>query len=301
MGAHLGKIALMVVMTHGFRAMGRLSNPRWAGLALGLPCSTAVALVGGGSDRGVDYAVAMSGTSLIGLAGAVALPMAYARAIGRGWRLHWALLVGIATYLVIALSAGRLLPASGDASLGVASIAVLGAVWASGRTRVVEFPEQGRRGRLPTMPIRVLRTVVPIVCLLGSLAMGEAFGPQVAGLMSTFPGVTLTVLLLTHIESGPDSAIRMARALPAGNLGMVAFLAAFRFGCPTFGLLWGTVSGYLAAMAMLALVLSFGSLRALVRRWLRDWNDSKVSRDLSRVAWPREGRRFSPFLETFGA
>jgi hypothetical protein len=137
--------------------------------------------------------------------------------------------------------------------------------------------------------------------LMGSHAMGEAFGPQVAGLMSTFPGVTLTVLLLTHIESGPDSAIRMARALPAGNLGMVAFLAAFRFGCPTLGLLWGTVLGYLAALAILAFVIWYGSIKDVVLGRLRDWNDSKASRDLDGVAWPRKGRRFSPFLETIGA
>src|SRR4051794_40857658 len=91
MSGHLGKIALMLAMTHGFRAMGRLTNPRWAGLALGLPCSTAVALVGGGFDRGAEFAVRMSGNSLIGLAGAVALPLAYSRAIGRGWGLAWAL------------------------------------------------------------------------------------------------------------------------------------------------------------------------------------------------------------------
>ena len=103
------------------------------GWRLGLPCSTAVALVGGGVDRGVDFAVKMSGDSLLGLAGAEALPMAYSRAIGRGWKLRWALGFAVGSYLLVAIVAGRLLPSSGDGSLAVAALAVLSAVWITGR------------------------------------------------------------------------------------------------------------------------------------------------------------------------
>ena len=165
MSIHLGKIALMLVMTHGLRTIGRLSNPRWAGLALGLPCSTAVALVGCGADRGVDYAVAMSDASLIGLAGAVALPMAYAKAVGRGWRLFWAILLGVATYLMVAIMAGRLLPEVGDASLVVALVAVASAAGIASR-----IPMEGDRGprasaTRTSTTTRLLRSIIPILCL----------------------------------------------------------------------------------------------------------------------------------------
>jgi hypothetical protein len=294
MSAHLGKIALMVMMTHGFRSLGRLSSPRWAGLALGLPCSTAVALVGGGADRGIDYAVVMSGTSLIGLTGAVALPMAYALAVLRGWRLPWAIGLGVASYLVVALAVGRLLPGRGDASLGVALMAVVAAAVMASRMRVGDGAEPTRRRPRPVASTRVLRTVVPIACLLASLGMGELAGPEVAGLMSTVPGVTLTVLCLTHLEAGPVSAVRMARALPAGNLGMVAFLAAFRFGCPSLGLAWGTLLGYVASLAILAVVVSFDGVRDFV---LKRLERPTGFRGPSRPPWPKACRRFSPLLE----
>jgi hypothetical protein len=297
--AHLGKIALMVVMTHGFRTMGRLASPRWAGLALGLPCTTAVALIGGGSDRGIDYAVAMSSNSLIGLAGAVALPMAYARAVLRGWKLPWAILLGISTYLVVALCAGKMLPRSGVANLSVACLAVVGAIGLASRIRVVEDQDTDHRP-LPRLPIRLLRTFVPMICLLSSLILGELLGAQVAGLMSTFPGMTLTILLLTHVESGAVAALRMARALPVGNLGMVAFLAAFRFGSPSLGLVWGSILSYACALAMLTLVVLFGrfkeSGRNRLRKWLRNWNEPGTVL----ATWPRRGRRFSPYVESFG-
>ncbi len=284
----------MVMMSHGFRALGKITGPRWAGLALGLPCSTAVALVGGGSDRGVEYAVLMSSTSLIGLAGAVALPMAYAQAILRGWRVSRAILLGVASYLIVTLAVGRSLPGRGDACLGAALMAVVGASVLAVRIRVVDGDGPTRRRPPSTATTRLLRTAVPIACLLASLGMGEAFGPEVAGLMSTFPGVTLTVLCLAHLEAGPSSALRMARALPLGNLGMVAFLAAFRFGCPTFGLAWGTFLAYAAALAILALVIGWDRLRGWA---LERFERLSGLREATRPAWPKACRRFSPLLE----
>ena len=300
MSAHLGKIILMIVMTHGFRTMGRLSSPRWAGLALGLPCSTAIALISGASDRGVDYAVAMSSNSLIGLAGAVALPMAYARAVVGRWRLPWAILLGVATYLVVALTAGRILPGNGWANLGVALLAVLGAMGMASRIRPARSVVNSRSRTMPRLVVRLLRTIVPIICLSSSLVLGELLGAQVAGLMSTFPGMTLTVLLLTHLEAGAEPALRMARALPVGNLGMIAFLASFRFGCPSLGLVWGSFLGYGSALLILALVVSFDQHRLILRHSLSAWISAQFRRESTRMSWPREGRRFSPFLESFG-
>jgi len=296
MSAHLGKIALMMAMSHGFRTLGRISGPRWAALALGLPCSTAVALVGGGSDRGVDYAVMMSGTSLLGLVGAVVLPMAYALSVLQGWGMHRALLLGVASYLLVALTVSRLLPDRGEASLVVALLAVVGTNIMAGRLRGLDEVETVRRRTLSITWTRILRTAVPIACLSTSMALGEIFGPEMAGLMSTFPGLTLTVLALTHLESGPISAIKMARALPSGNLAMVGFLAAFRFGCPSLGLAWGTGLGYLASLAVLMIVIGSESLRA----WINERPERiRETREPSRPAWPRAGRRFSPGLETF--
>jgi hypothetical protein len=82
--------------------------------------------------------------------------------------------------------------------------------------------------------------------------------------------------------------------LPAGNLGMVAFLAAFRFGCPSFGLTWGTFLGYLASLAILALVISFDGLRDFVSRRARP---SSGFHGPIRPGWPKACRRFSPGLE----
>ena len=102
---HLWKLALVVALSHGYRVVGRTVGPRWAGLITALPCSTAVALLGGGSDRGVGYAVAMANTCWVGLAGASALPLAFASATVAGWGL---IAIGFAGGCVVFRRHGRL-------------------------------------------------------------------------------------------------------------------------------------------------------------------------------------------------
>ncbi len=96
-----------------------------------------------------------------------------------------------------------------------------------------------------------MRTAVPAALVAAIRAIGAVAGAGWARLFVTFPGMSLAVLVATHREAGPAAACRLSRALPAGNLGMVAFLAAFRFAGPAIGLGGGTALGYAAALATL--------------------------------------------------
>ncbi len=298
MSEHLMKLALVVALTHGFRTLSTRVGPRWGGLALGLPCSTAVALVGSGSEQGVDYARAMAETSLLGLVGAVALPLAYARAIGRRWGFPWPPLVAVGAFLAAASLAGVLAPPGSGSGVPFALMAVLSATALAGR---IAIPEASRRVQVALgHPARTwaIRTMVPAACLMASLLLGRAFGPGVAGLMSTFPGLTLTVLLLTHLEAGPGAVVRLARTLPPANLGMVAFLGSFHWGIARFGLSGGTGLAYLASIAALAFVAWFADVesRPALRRTGRG---RSALPDLH--PWPKSGRQFSPLVERLAA
>ncbi len=298
MSEHLTKLALVVALSHGFRTLSARVGPRWSGLALGLPCSTAIALVGSGSDQGVDYARSMAETSLLGVVGAVVLPLAYARAIGRRWWFPWPPLAAVASFLAAASAAGLLAPPGGGSGLPLALMAVLSATALAGR---IAIPEASRRVQVALgHPARTwaIRTVVPAACLLASLTLGRAFGPGVAGLMCTFPGLTLTVLLLTHLEAGPGAVVRLARTLPPANLGMVAFLGTFHGAIARFGLAGGTAFAYLAALATLAFVAWFAEEGVLtsIRIRLRDRSSLPAL-----PPWPRSGRRFSPLVERLAA
>ena len=100
----------------------------------------------------------------------------------------------------------------------------------------------------------VLRTAIPTLYVLFLASVEHLAGTGWAGLMSTFPSMSLVVLLVTYLEAGPAQSSRIALVLPAGNTSTAAFLAAFRFACPQVGLSWGTVVGYAAALFTLLVI-----------------------------------------------
>ena len=77
-----------MALTTGVRMLSRLLGPRRGTLLLGLPCSSALALVldCSGHERGVGFAAGMADSSLLGLVSAAALPIAHAQAFGLGCR-----------------------------------------------------------------------------------------------------------------------------------------------------------------------------------------------------------------------
>jgi hypothetical protein len=91
-------------------------------------------------------------------------------------------------------------------------------------------------------------------------------GANWAGLFTTFPAMSLAVLVATHLESGPQAACRLAKAMPPGNLITFMFLAAFRLAGHRIGLGWGTVCGYAFALG------TFLAFEGLVRSLATDWH-----------------------------
>lgn len=245
----LVKIALFSAVTHGVRALCQIAGPRRGGLLLGLPSTTAVALISCGLDRGVDAAMVMAEASIFGLVAAVALPLSFARALGAGLGAVTTAAIAVSAYLTVA-SGSHLVPDLGaGASLLMATMAVLLGCRASERIAVAE--DEGARIRPSRRRRLILRFAIPTVCLTLVTALRESAGPHWAGLFSTFPGLTLTMLVVSLLESGAPDAARMAKALPKANLGMIAFVGTFRFLCPMIGLGWGTACGYASASVIL--------------------------------------------------
>jgi hypothetical protein len=247
----LVKCAALIVMIHALRALGRLAGPRWSGLALGLPSTTAIVLFSCGCERGSGAAIVMAESSVLGMVAAVALPLAYARAVGLGWRLPAALTASIAGYVVIASGLGCLPAIGAVPRLAVALFALLcSAAWV-GRIPV-PLPDRRRRGApFSTTQTMALRTGIPVLYVVFLGIAERLAGPSWAGLASTFPSMSLVVLMVTHLEDGPGEASRIAQVLPTGNLSTLAFLAAFRFTCNESGLAGGMIAGYAAALGAL--------------------------------------------------
>jgi hypothetical protein len=263
----LVKCLMLTLVLHGLRVLGRRIGPRASGLILGLPSSTAILLVLCGWEKGRAGATEMAEASLLGLVAAVALPLAYAQAIHLGWGLAGALPAAVAVYVAVATGLGCVPPQGAGGCLTVSAGAILLASYLAGRIGV---PLGGlRRAKRPERWAALVRTAIPAAYVLLAGIVGSAASPSCAGLLSTFPSMSVAVLLVTHLEEGPATASRLARTLPPANLSTVVFLAAFRFGCPGLGLAWGTSWAYLAALASLAAV-EFITRRPVAGRFIRD-------------------------------
>jgi hypothetical protein len=257
------KCAFLVVMIHGFRVLGRLAGPRWSALVLGLPSTTAIVLVICGCERGSAAATEMAESSLLGLAAAVALPLAYAQMVRLRWRLPVALTAAVTGYLVVAATLGCLTADGVLPRLGIALFAILSGSYWAGR---LPIPEGSRAvASLSTFQVMAARTAIPATYVLVLGIAERMAGPSWAGLMSTFPSMSLVVLAVTHLEAGPAEASRIAKMLPAGNTSTLAFLAAFRLASLGTGLTGGTIFGYMAALAALLMIEGNDQILGLIR------------------------------------
>lgn len=246
------KCAALIAVIHGLRLIARRAGPRASGLILGLPSSTAILLVLCGREKGTAPALEMADASLLGLIAAVALPMAYAQAVRRGWGLPAALAVAVAAYVVVASSLGFVHPAGPAQRLAASFGSILAASFLVSRIGIpTETPgPASHSGRW----IILVRTIIPVLYVLTVGIITGIASPRWAGLVGTFPSMSTVVLAVTHLEEGAAPASRIARALPPANLSTAAFLAAFRFAAPTLGMGWGVVLGYSAALMNLAAI-----------------------------------------------
>ena len=233
------------------RALGHLAGPRRCGLLLGVPSSTTLMLLYCGYEHGVGGAMVAAESSLLGLVAAAMLPLAYARATRVGSRPLLAPASAIAGYLAIA-SVSRIFPDPGPgACLGLSVVGVLAACALAGRVPIAAGASRPGTGTWLRLRELALGTAVPATLVVAVKMVGVVGGVDWAGLFTTFPGMSLAVLVVTHLEAGPAAACRMAKAMPPGNLVTIGFLAAFLFFGPRLGLGWGTACGYAVALATL--------------------------------------------------
>jgi hypothetical protein len=263
----IAQILMLIVTTHVVRVVGRWVGPRRGALLMGVPSTTAVVLFGMGMRRGLAEAAATSEACMVGLVAASILPLVYARATAAGWRWPTSAASGIVGYTLVALALWWL-PAfgptacTGFATSGLA-IACLLAYRLETRVRgsrpALVLESRTRAGTQPAGPSLTFRTAVPLLYFTTLQTVRSLAGSGFSGRFITFPGASLAILVTTHLEAGPGDACRTASAMPFGGLGMLAFLTAFRFGCPRIGLGWGTALAYFAALATLAAVAALSS------------------------------------------
>lgn len=294
------KCATLIVVIHLLRLFARRAGPRASGMVLGLPSSSAILLVLCAREQGTTSAVEMADASLLGLAGAVVMPMAYAVAVRRGWRLPSAMSASVGAYVLVAATMGLIHPDEPSHRLAIGFGSIFAATFLV--SRIGDPVDEASRASPSRTWTALLRTSIPVAYVAVVGVMSGLASPWWAGLVSTFPSMTTVVLTVTHLEEGPRTASRIARAVPPANLSTASFLAAFRISAPAFGLAGGVACGYLASFLNLATIEALRRAIRLRDRCpaigpdadLSDWTDLDPSPIVRIRAAPRHPTRLRP-------
>jgi hypothetical protein len=254
MSGLLVKCAVLVVLIHAFRAVGRRVGPRYSALTLGLPSTTAVMLVLCAWERGDLAATRMAEANLLGLVAAVVLPLVYAQAVRLRCRLAPALLGAALAYAGIASLLASLPVMSMMPRLFLATAVILAASALAGRIADPPASWTSRASSSSSSRALFFRSLVPTIYVLLVVAVQAVAGPSAAGLASAFPSMSLVLLAVTHLEVGPCEASRVARYLPLGNLSTLAFLATFCWADPVVGLFRALFVGYGVSVVVLLFI-----------------------------------------------
>ena len=207
------KILATVVMTHGVRAIGGRVGPRWSGLVMGLPSTTAVVILFLGHERGLSFAVRTIEGAILGIVAAVrwrwrtpsqrgtgelraGLPGLGGHRLRRGGlRLGQMTSLGVPSRLAVAL-----------AGVALGSVVAKRCSRCPGDVPSIVSPSRTRS--------QALRTILPVACLLTTTGLAGAVSEHQAGLLCTFPSTFVAVIIVTW---RPDPRrIRAARHSRAG-------------------------------------------------------------------------------------
>jgi hypothetical protein len=259
------KIALPPVLVAAMSIATRVWGPTIGGLLLGLPWMTGPVLFALALDKGEAFAVEACVGIQLGVICIVAFMFAYAIASAiAGWSLSLAAAVaGFAAVAWATQEFGRALWASTNvllsplaATAGFAAVSLAIAAWLLPRPRGAPAP-----AALPwwDIPVRMLATLVLVAIIMLS---ADLLGPQLSGIVSTYPAILTVIGTFTHHQWGRDAVRRILRGLAQSLFAFVVFVLVVGTTLPALGLVGSYALASAFAVAISAGFLAFNRRRA---------------------------------------
>jgi hypothetical protein len=249
------KIAITPLLVAGVSIAARWWGPTVGGILMGLPWFTGPTLFVLIQDKGVDFGASACVGVELGVACVAAFILAYGLiSISARWPL--CLAGGMAAFAASAWMAqhpallpggerGATAPLWVASGIGLVALAIV----------LLLLPRPRSSPALQTLPwwdipMRMATTGALVTAIL---LTADVMGPQLSGIMSTYPVIVTVVGTFTHHRWGREAAWRMLRGITASLVGFVAFFLIVGLALPGFGL----AVSYLLAAAV-ALVMTSG-------------------------------------------
>ena len=221
-------LALKLVLTPALIAIATLSGRRWGpsigGWLVGLPFTSGPVSLFLALEQGTSFAASAAAGSIAGAAAAALFAVVYA-ALSRvvGWP---ATLAGSSLSFLFAIFALRMLPLGSDLPapllpLYLATLAVCAiSTWLIADPGALSAAVSAPRWDLPA------RMVVATALVVAITTAAPLLGPQLTGLLTTYPIYASVLAVFAHAQRGPVAAIHVIRGLCFGLLAFASFFFA---------------------------------------------------------------------------
>ncbi len=249
-------LALKLVLTPALIGAVSLAGRRWgpgvSGWLVGFPLTSGPVAFFLALDQGVGFAAAAAVGSMTGAGAQAVFCLLYGR-LARGGRWGWALLAGSLAFAAATVVFQRM-----ALSLAWLVPIVLGAL----AVALVLMPNDSETctpAPLPRWDIPARMTVTTALVLLLT-GFATVLGPQLTGLLATFPLYGAILAGFAHHLQGAGPAIRVLRGLLLGLFAFAGFFLVLALSIERAG-----IGRAFAAAIATALILQSGALWALRR------------------------------------
>jgi len=242
---------LKITITPVLVALMSLAARRWGptvgGLVMGLPWMTGPILFFLGLERGEAYAADTAVGVLAGTIGIGAYVAAYAY-MARWSSWPWSIAAACLTYVLMGYATSRLGLSLWTAAFGGAASLLLAyfitpPVTEAGVVRFVPWWD---------IPARMLATAALVAIITFS---SDHLGPELSGIVATYPVILSIVGTFTHAQWGWRAAIQLTRGVSLSLLSFVGFFLVVGSTAESVGLVWAFLLASLVALAISSLLV----------------------------------------------
>jgi hypothetical protein len=248
------KVAVPPILVAAMSLAARRWGPTVGGLLMGLPWMTGPVLFFLGLDKGGEFAVAASAGIELGVVCICAFMLAYAAV---SLIAPWPFCLAAATlafWIVGGIVQSEPIPLLPAAAAALA--ALVATYFLLPRPRAPGAPAPLPRWDIPARMLAIFLLVAAI------MSSADRLGPQLSGLVSTYPVILVVVGCFTHHQWGVDALWRVQRGLTVSLTNFIVFFLVVGLTLPSVGVVPAFLLAAATALTTSAMLIQWNRRKA---------------------------------------
>jgi hypothetical protein len=251
-------LALKLVLTPALIAaatlVGRRFGPSISGWLVGLPFTSGPVSLFLALEQGTTFAAAAAAGSIAGVAASAVFAIVYA-AMAR--RFAWPASLAVASLAFSAAAVGLYaLPLGSGLPLPLLALYAGGVVAAIAGIRLIPPPRALELAPEPPRWDLPLRMAVATALVVGITTAAPLLGPELSGLLTTYPVYAGVLAVFAHAQRGGAAATHVVRGLCYGILAFATFFLAIGALVDRAGIAWAFAAATVGALLVQSVTLT---------------------------------------------